>query len=67
MAQGYLGNIRLAQGSLSEALAGYEAALEIQQHLAAQDPSNSEWQRDLLVSFMMIGDVQSAQATWRRR
>ena len=61
VAQAYLGDIRLAQGSLSEALVAYEAALDVQQHLAAQDPSNSAGHRDISISFDRIGDVQRAR------
>jgi tetratricopeptide (TPR) repeat protein len=35
--------------------------LAIAEKLAAQDPSNTEWQRDLSISFDRIGDVQRAQ------
>ena len=33
----------------------------VQQHLAARDPNNADWQRDLSVSYDRIGDVRVAQ------
>ena len=35
--------------------------MAIAQKLAASDPGNSQWQRDLWVSHNKIGDTQSAQ------
>ncbi len=51
----------LAKGDLAGALKAYQQDLAIAQKLAAQDPGNAGWQRDLSVSFNKIGDVQSAQ------
>ena len=39
----------------------YKEAEEIAKKLAAGDPSNSAWQRDLTVSFIKLGDVAVAQ------
>jgi tetratricopeptide (TPR) repeat protein len=50
-----------AQGDLTAALAAYRASLEIRARLAAADPGNALWQRDLSVSHDRIGDVLSAQ------
>ena len=50
-----------AQGNLDDALTAYEDSLDISEKLAAQDPSNAGWQRDLSVSYDKIGDVQSAR------
>ena len=61
VAQAYLGDIRLAQGNLSEALAAYEVALSVHQRLADRDPDDTERQRDLSVSQIKIGDVRVAQ------
>jgi tetratricopeptide (TPR) repeat protein len=57
VAQAYLGDIRLAQGNLRDALAAYDEAVSVQQRLA----DNTERQRDLSVCFERIGDVQRAQ------
>ena len=43
-------NVRQAQGDLAGALAAYEADLAIAERLAASDPGNAGWQRDLIVS-----------------
>ena len=40
-----------AQGNLEAALKAYGDGLAIFEKLAAQDPSNTGWQRDLSVSF----------------
>jgi hypothetical protein len=47
----------VAQGELAEALASYEAGLAIRERLAAQDPGNAQWQRDLIVSGVKLGGV----------
>ena len=56
-----IGDVQSAQGQLEQALNAYRRALAIAEQLAARDPSNAAWQRDLSVSYEKIGDVQSAQ------
>jgi tetratricopeptide (TPR) repeat protein len=56
-----LGDVRVARGDLSGAAAAYEAGLAAAKQRAAQDPSNTEWRRDLSVTFDRIGDVQRAR------
>ena len=56
-----VGDLRLALGDSSAAIRSYQAGMAIAQKLAASDPSNSEWQRDLSVSHNRIGDTQRAQ------
>ena len=56
-----LGDVRVARGDLGGALAAYEAGLAIFERLAAGDPSNSAWQRDLSVSFDRIGNMRVAR------
>ncbi|MBK9327119.1 MAG: hypothetical protein IPN00_12635 [Hydrogenophilales bacterium] len=51
----------LAQGDGPGALAAYRKGLAIAEALAARDPANTEWQRDLSVSFDRIGNVLVAQ------
>jgi tetratricopeptide (TPR) repeat protein len=51
------GDIFLAQGNLQSALQAYQNGLAIAQKLAAADPSNTTWQRDLSVSFEKVGNV----------
>ena len=49
-----------AQGDLSAALSAYRASLAIRERLAAADPGNAGWQRDLSVSHGKLGDVLRA-------
>ncbi len=61
VADNCLGDVLIAQGKLGEALTRFEAGLEVAERLAGSDGSNSEWQRDLSVSYDRIGDVLVAQ------
>ena len=51
----------VAQGDGPGALAAYRKSLAIREALAARDPANTQWQRDLSVSHDRIGDVLVAQ------
>jgi tetratricopeptide (TPR) repeat protein len=55
------GDVQVAQGDLGAALARFRAGLAIRERLAAADPANAVWQRDLSVSHEKLGDVQVAQ------
>ena len=44
----------VAQGNLAEALKAYRDGLAIAERLAAADPSNAGWQRDLSVSHAKL-------------
>ena len=57
----YQGDVLLAQGDLSGALAAYRESMEVSRRLSESDPSNAGWQRDLSVSQDRIGDVLFAQ------
>ncbi|MFO1430386.1 MAG: tetratricopeptide repeat protein [Candidatus Competibacteraceae bacterium] len=50
-----------AKGDLGKALTAYQASLTIAERLAQQDPTNTEWQRDLAISHERIGNVRQAQ------
>jgi tetratricopeptide (TPR) repeat protein len=52
-----LGDVALAQGNLPSARRLYETAAAIAKSIAAADPGNAGWQRDLSVSHEKIGDV----------
>ena len=54
---GQVGDVRVAQGDLAGALAAYEESLSIGRDLAARDPGNAGWARDLSVSLNKVGDV----------
>ena len=53
--------MRRAQGDLGRALQAYEARLAIAERLAAGDPGNAGWQRNLSISHEKIGDVRVDQ------
>ena len=50
----------VAAGDLAAARAAYQASLDIAVRLAAADPANAGWQRDLSVSHNKLGDVAVA-------
>ncbi|MBS0179742.1 MAG: hypothetical protein JSR20_13380, partial [Nitrospira sp.] len=51
----------VAQGQLNQAAQAYRDGLTIAKSLAASDPGNTDWQRDLSVSHDRLGDVARAQ------
>ncbi|KXV06425.1 hypothetical protein CR51_11940 [Caballeronia megalochromosomata] len=51
------GDVLRDQGDLAGALAAYRKSLALSERLAAVDPSNAGWQRDLSVSQHKLGDV----------
>jgi tetratricopeptide (TPR) repeat protein len=53
--------VLVAQGKLDEALQSYWRNLAIAERLAAVDPSNTERQRDLSVSYNNVGNVLERQ------
>ena len=53
-----IGDIAQAQGRLDDALAAFREYLAISQRLAATDPSNAGWQRDLAVAHSRVGDIR---------
>ena len=55
-----LGDVAIAAGDLAAARAAYQASLDIRTRLAAADPANTQWQRDLSVSHDRLGDVARA-------
>jgi tetratricopeptide (TPR) repeat protein len=55
-----VGNVRLAAGDRAGALSAYEESLAILRKLAAADPGNAGWQRDVSVSLEKVGDVRLA-------
>lgn len=50
MSRSKIGDVQVARGDLVGAEASYRADLEIAERLAALEPGNEEWQRDLSVS-----------------
>jgi len=51
------GNVLMAEGQLRDAQREYAAGLAIIDQLAAQEPDNVEWQRDLSVNHEKLGNV----------
>ncbi len=56
-----LGDLMITVGRTADAMAEYRAGHVILERLAAADPGNAGWQRDLSVSHNKIGDVQQGQ------
>ena len=56
-----LGDAQAVLGQSKAAMASYKTAQSIVEALAARDPANTEWQRDLSVSHNKIGNVLVAQ------
>jgi hypothetical protein len=51
----------VAQGDGPGAAAAYRQSLALTEALAARDPANTEWQRDVSVSYERVGDALVAQ------
>jgi hypothetical protein len=51
-----------AQGDLPGALADLRAGMAIRARLAAADPGNAAWQRDVIVSCVKIAEADAGQA-----
>ena len=56
-----IGDIRVAQGHLPEALQAYRDNLAISERLTQAEPGHLGWQRNLTMSYDRIGNVQLAQ------
>ena len=52
-----MGDVLVAQGDLAGALRAFQASLKIAERLAAADPSNAGWQRDLWVSYWRMAHI----------
>lgn len=61
MSYNKIGGVLTAQGKLPEALDARRLSLKIHQKLADQDRSNTNWQRDLAVSYEKVGEGLMAQ------
>jgi predicted negative regulator of RcsB-dependent stress response len=53
-----IGDVRGVEGDRKGAREAHQKALAIRERLAAQDPGNAGWQRDVSVSYNKIGDVR---------
>jgi hypothetical protein len=52
-----LGDNARAAGDLPAAKVAYTACQEIAKNLAARDPENTQWQRELFVSYYKLADI----------
>jgi hypothetical protein len=52
--------VALEAGDLAAARTAYQARLDIMTRLAAADPADTDWQRELSVSHIKLGDVAIA-------
>jgi hypothetical protein len=52
-----IGDVRVAQGDLPQALAAFQAGLAIREKLATADPGNAQWQRDLIASNVKLAET----------
>ena len=52
-----LGDVRVAQGDLPDALQAYTESKDIRDQPAAADPGNAQWQRDLIVSNWKLANL----------
>jgi len=61
-----IGDVRVAQGDLAAALTAYEDGLEIARDLAARDPGNAGWARDVWVSLWRLArlDKENPVPLW---
>ena len=58
--------MQVAQGRLDAALDSFRAGLAIREHLAAADPGNAEWQRDLIVSYAKLAEAEPGGGWWAK-
>ncbi len=61
VSQNWLGDVYLRLGQLDEALDAYQITHMLAQQLAAGDPNNSDWQRDLSVSYERVAGILEVQ------
>jgi tetratricopeptide (TPR) repeat protein len=53
-----IGDLRVAEGDRPGALDAYQKGLEIGKTLAARDPANAGWQRDLIISNVKLAEMK---------
>jgi len=61
-----IGDVQVAQGDLGAALESFKAGLAIREQLAALDPGNAGWQRDLIVSYAKLAGMQPGAGWWAK-
>ncbi len=58
------GNLAVAQGDLDAALGHFQQSKRIREQLAASDPSNATWQRDLSYSLTKLAQLHAKLGRW---
>jgi hypothetical protein len=61
-----IGDVLVAQGDLPAALTAFRASHAIFETLAKRDPGNSQWQRDLIVSYVKLSEATGDKAYVRK-
>ena len=61
MSYNTIGDISDARGDRDGALKAFNDGLDIRKALAARDPNNAEWQRDLSVCYERVGRISAAR------
>jgi len=67
-----VGDVLVAQGNLPGALEAFRRSLALRERLAAADPGNAGWQRDLWVSYWRLAQMaeptnaSEARDWWRK-
>ena len=61
-----IGEVLYADGDIEGALTAFSQAIEIVRALVAEDPANTQWQRELSANFGKIGDVLKDQGDLAR-
>jgi hypothetical protein len=56
-----LGDLRVARGIFPVLWRPTKTALTTTKRLAAQDPSNTQWQRDLIISNVKLAEIAEAR------
>ena len=54
-----IGDVLLAKGKATDALAAYRRGLEIAEATADAEPARTGWQRDLAVSYHKVGSLET--------
>ena len=62
-----MGDVLVAQGDGSGALATHRTGLQIAEALALRDPANTQWQTDVAISCAKLGGLVDGQTTDVRR
>lgn len=60
VASNWIGDVQQAQGDLTAALASYRQALAISERLAKADPTNAQWQKDLVHTRREVSELEAA-------